>query len=66
MTLVNKTAKDMERLIKGTDFDPIATKQKLDFFLERNRITFEEYTYLVDLMEAELNKQVEEALKRVK
>lgn len=66
MTLTTKLAKDLERLIKGTDFDPVATKQKLDFYLERGRITFDEYTYLVDLMEKELNAQVEEALSRIK
>lgn len=66
MILTTKLAKDLERLILGTDFDPVATKKKLDFYLERERITFDEYTYLVELMEQQVNKQVEKELERVK
>lgn len=62
MVLTNAIAKDLEKLILKTDFDPVKTKSKLDFFLERKRITVEEYNYLVEIMEQRINEDVAEQL----
>lgn len=56
MVLTSAIAKDLEKLILKTNFDPIKTKSKLDFYLERKRITVKEYNYLVELM----NKRMDE------
>lgn len=66
MELENRIAKDMYLLITRTEFDPISTKRKLDFYLERNRITYSEYEYLVAEMEKVLAKQTAEQLERAK
>lgn len=56
MVLTSAIAKDLEKLILKTNFDPVKTKSKLDFYLERKRITVKEYNYLVELM----NKRMDE------
>lgn len=62
MVLTSVIAKDLEKLILKTDFDTVKTKSKLDFFLERKRITMEEYNYLVEIMEQRINEDVAEQL----
>ena len=62
MVLTNAIAKDMEKLISKTDFDPVKTLSKLDFYLGRKRITTEEYNYLVELMESKIAEDVAEQL----
>lgn len=66
MTLTSRIAKDMYLLITRTIFDPISTKKKLDFYLERKRITYDEYEYLLATMEDVLAKQTEEELAKIK
>lgn len=56
MVLTSAIAKDLEKLILKTNFDSVKTKNKLDFYLERKRITVKEYNYLVKLM----NKKTDE------
>ena len=56
MVLTSAIAKDLEKLILKTNFDSVKTKSKLDFYLERKRITVKEYNYLVELM----NKRMDE------
>lgn len=56
MVLTSAIAKDLEKLVLKTNFDPVKTKSKLDFYLERKRITVKEYNYLVELM----NKRMDE------
>ena len=62
MVLTHQIAKDMEKLILKTDFNPENTLNKLNFYLQRKRITTEEYNYLVELMEERINAQVTEEL----
>ena len=62
MVLTSAIAKDMEKLISKTDFDPVKTLSKLDFYLGRKRITTEEYNYLVELMESKIAEDVAEQL----
>lgn len=58
MVLTNAIAKDLEKLILKTSFDPIKIKSKLDFYLERKRITVKEYNYLVELMQQKMDEEV--------
>ena len=62
MVLTNQIAKDMEKLILKTDFNPESTLNKLNFYLQRKRITTEEYNYLVELMESKVAENVAEQL----
>ena len=62
MVLVNQIAKDMEKLILKTDFNPESTLSKLNFYLQRKRIITEEYNYLVELMEQRIAATVNEEL----
>lgn len=53
MVLTSAIAKDLEKLISKTNFDQVKTKHKLDFYLERKRITEQEYNFLIET----INKQ---------
>lgn len=64
MVLTNQIAKDMEKLILKTDFDPESTLSKLDFYLKRKRITTEEYNYLVQIMEQRVDELTQAALEK--
>lgn len=66
MILTSRIAKDLEKLITRTEFDPIDIKHKLDLYKEMKRITHEEYDYLVALVEEYTNKDIQEQLKAVK
>lgn len=60
MILTSAIAKDLEKLILKTSFDPVKTKSKLDFYLERKRITVEEYNYLIEIMEQKMDQEATE------
>lgn len=62
MVLTHQIAKDMEKLILKLDFDPESTLSKLNFYLQRKRISTEEYNYLVEIMEQRIDEKVADEL----
>lgn len=66
MIFTSRIAKDLYLVITRLEFDPVDIKQKLDFFLSRNRITQEEYDYLMETMEQEIAKDTAEQLAKIK
>ena len=66
MVFTSRIAKDLYLLITRLDFDPVSTKQKLDFYLSRKRITQEEYDFLIETMEKEIAKDTAEQLAKIK
>lgn len=66
MTFTSRIAWDLELLITRTQFDPIMTKKKLDLYVSLNRITQEEYDYLLAEMEEVLAKDTAKQLETVK
>lgn len=62
MVLESRIAKDLEKLILRTNFNPESTLNKLNFYVKLERITVEEYNYLVEIMEKRVAEMTEKEL----